>query len=105
MPLIATDAGRAYAAEAPAPRLITNVAVSSPNSAAVESVARIVAAGSSAIVAVAEVPSAVKITVSGPSMSSVKMGVTVSVVEVCPAGIRTVTNDGKLLTPVGDVIV
>ena len=52
-----------------------------------------VAAGSSAIVAVADVPSAVKITVSGPSICTLKIGVTVTVADACPAGIRTVKNE------------
>ncbi len=82
MPPKATKIPREYAVDAPAPRLITKMAESFPSSAAFGSVACMVAAGSSAIVAVAKLPSFVKVTVSGPSTSSVNVGVTVTVVEV-----------------------
>ena len=91
--------GRAYAVDAPAARLITNVAVLLPSSAAVASVAATVASGSSAIVAVAAVPSTVKITVSAASAAGSKIGVTVTVTDVWPTGIATVKLTPLLTSP------
>ena len=50
---------------------------------------RWVETGASAIVALADVPSTVKMTVSGPSVAASVFGVTVTVADACPAGIPT----------------
>ena len=65
---------------------------SGPSSVAVASPTATRTTGSSAIVTVADVPSAVNVTVSDPSRAGWKIGVSVTVVEVCPAGIRTLKN-------------
>ena len=88
VPPIDTVTDRSNAVDAPAPRVTTNVAVS-PSSVALASVAAIVAAGSSAICAVADTPSTVKITVSTPSIAGWNVGVTVTTADACPPGIPT----------------
>ena len=71
------------------------VPVSAPSSAAVASVAVSVTGGSSAIVTVALLPSAVKVAVSGPSTFGLKIGVIVTVVVDWPIGKCSVKNAGN----------
>ena len=71
-------------------RVTTTVPVLPPNSAAFGSVAVMVTAGSSTIVTVAVLPSAERMTVSGPSTAAEKTGVMVTVAVAWPAGMRMV---------------
>ena len=59
----------------------------------------------STIVTVAELPSAEKIAVSGPSTSALTIGVKVTVAVVWPAGMRTVKPPGADVTSVGLLMV